>query len=112
MYNDGENSYRNNDLLLVNRLFYMVIYDTKDHAIFVFQENALTFILHLSVLLLLLKQFYDTKADKSTTLAVISSCFDRRARPCGNDINVCKLDIFRDRRTLFKTRRIMTSATL
>ena len=50
--------------------------------------------------------------DQSTTVAVISSCFDLLALPFGNDINIRKLDIFRVLRTLFNTLRTITSATV
>mmetsp|Transcript_7504 Transcript_7504/g.11849 ORF Transcript_7504/g.11849 Transcript_7504/m.11849 type:complete len:87 (-) Transcript_7504:68-328(-) len=50
--------------------------------------------------------------DKSTTLAVISSCFDLLALPFGNDINMRKLDIFLVFRTLFNTLRTITSETV
>ena len=50
--------------------------------------------------------------DKSTTVAVISSCFDLRALPLGNDINILKLDMFLVLRTLFNTFRTITSETV
>lgn len=55
---------------------------------------------------------YEMNADRSTTQTVISSCFDRRARPGGNDMSAWRLEIFLARRTLFRTRRTMTSATV
>ena len=42
----------------------------------------------------------------------MSSCLDRRARPGGNDMRAWRLDIFLARRTLFKTLRTITSATV
>ena len=48
--------------------------------------------------------------DKSTTVAVISSCFDLLALPFGNDLNIRKL-VFRDLETLLSTFRTITSAT-
>jgi hypothetical protein len=49
--------------------------------------------------------------DKSTTVAVISSCFDLLALPFGNDLSIRKL-VFRDLETLLSTLRTITSATL
>ena len=61
---------------------------------------------------LLVHMLYDTNDDKSTTLAVISSCLDRRARPCGRDMSAWRLEMLRARLTLLRTRRVITSATL
>ena len=50
--------------------------------------------------------------DKSTTLAVMSSCFDRLALPLGRDMSILRLAILRVFRTLFKTLRTITSDTV
>ena len=54
----------------------------------------------------------EMNADRSTTQTVISSCLDRRARPGGNDMRACRLEMFRARRTLLRTLRTITSATV
>ena len=53
-----------------------------------------------------------SRTDKSTTLAVILSCFDLRALPFGSDINILKLDMFLYFCTLFNTLRTITSDTV
>lgn len=52
------------------------------------------------------------KQSRSTTVAVMSSCFDLLALPLGNDINKRKLDIFLVLRTLFNTLCTITSETV
>ena len=54
----------------------------------------------------------EMNADRSTTHAVISSCLDRRARPGGRDMSAWRLEMFLARRTLLRTRRTITSATV
>ena len=92
-------------LPFVNRLIHLIIHLPPIPFPFQISDCRISFILRLSA-------DYETNADRSTTHAVMSSCFDRRARPGGNDISACKLEMLRVRRTLFKTRRTMTSATV
>ena len=58
------------------------------------------------------RHFYEMKAERSTTHTVISSCLDRRARPGGRDMSAWRLEMFLARRTLLRTRRTITSATV
>ena len=50
--------------------------------------------------------------DRSTTLAVMSSCFDLRALPFGNDVSILRLDIFLVFLTFPNTLRMITSDTV
>lgn len=54
---------------------------------------------------------YTTKALRSTTVVVMSSCFDRRARPLGKANRSWTL-VFFERLTLFRTRRTTISAAV